>query len=913
MEELVSDLRRVSDSQLQTIRQLEAERGELAVRIHMLESSTFWRMTGPLRRTASRMSPNVVFALRRTAKLIWWTITPHRIPARLRFIAARRKGIAESLARVSAVDNILPRQSQNVSPAGLESHFDGKWYIAEYPEVVASGMDPLQHYLAHGWREGKNPNPLFDVRWYLESNPSLREQCIEPLGHFLSVAAGAVAPCTGNSLRGWPLSADRFGQVPEQFPAHYGPVGRIVAHGIPDEVFLSQLDDVDVVSFDIFDTALVRKVAHPTSVFDLLQFRFPHLRTSENFGVADVRFWAEREARERAQRLQGTVEIGIDDIYAVLGEALSIKGAELNALRDAELDIERSVLVANPKVLGWYSEAKRAGKRVIFVSDMYLPSEFLASVLVNQGFEGAQVYVSCEYGVGKGQRQLFEKVRLAWGIPAQKFLHTGDNFHSDKVSAEAMGWRAIHFVEAANVQPYAQQLIDTTGINIGNPSVSIGLGLSHAHRLGVEASNDGASEKLAKHIGYEILGPTILGFTGWLGARAKRAGLSKILFLARDGWLPAKTYERIQSHAGLSAEGHYVLASRRLLYSNNLRPGRDVANAIRSIGYSKGTTLAEYLDIFHVTADEAQRCGASIGISDVHAPIERSFGADLNYREVQAKLADLIKAMAPIVLERAGERRAALRDYYEGVAGLRGTGKVGLVDFGWAGSLLEPLEAILKEIDPALQVSAYFFGLNTRSNSVIPGSINASSYFFDRKDCAQPQSPLVLPNMARPQDVVGASLSLLEVLVSANNTTVVDLSTSSNGKGFSVTYAEDSYSPAQRRFLETAHEACLRFVDDALPFLPRNAELWDLKPLIAQGWQRLLSSPESSEAAYLGAFPHRVDASGHAANTTLVSLPDPGAGAESLWDEFQRAMWPAGWFALLDPAARATMLGSWRK
>ena len=51
--------------------------------------------------------------------------------------------------------------------------FDAAWYLADNPDVAASGMDPLTHYLDTGWREGRDPNPLFDVSWYLSQHPEI--------------------------------------------------------------------------------------------------------------------------------------------------------------------------------------------------------------------------------------------------------------------------------------------------------------------------------------------------------------------------------------------------------------------------------------------------------------------------------------------------------------------------------------------------------------------------------------------------------------------------------------------------------------------------------------------------------------------------------------------------------------------
>ncbi len=44
--------------------------------------------------------------------------------------------------------------------------FDAEWYLATYPDVAAADMDPMEHYLVRGFREGRDPAPGFDTRYY---------------------------------------------------------------------------------------------------------------------------------------------------------------------------------------------------------------------------------------------------------------------------------------------------------------------------------------------------------------------------------------------------------------------------------------------------------------------------------------------------------------------------------------------------------------------------------------------------------------------------------------------------------------------------------------------------------------------------------------------------------------------------
>ncbi len=41
--------------------------------------------------------------------------------------------------------------------------FDRAWYLAQYPDVAESGIDPVEHYLRWGVAEGRSPGPEFDA------------------------------------------------------------------------------------------------------------------------------------------------------------------------------------------------------------------------------------------------------------------------------------------------------------------------------------------------------------------------------------------------------------------------------------------------------------------------------------------------------------------------------------------------------------------------------------------------------------------------------------------------------------------------------------------------------------------------------------------------------------------------------
>jgi hypothetical protein len=63
--------------------------------------------------------------------------------------------------------------------------FDEAWYLANNPDIAVSGVDPMTHYLATGWKEGRDPGPKFYTAWYLDSYDDVKQAGINPLVHYL--------------------------------------------------------------------------------------------------------------------------------------------------------------------------------------------------------------------------------------------------------------------------------------------------------------------------------------------------------------------------------------------------------------------------------------------------------------------------------------------------------------------------------------------------------------------------------------------------------------------------------------------------------------------------------------------------------------------------------------------------------
>ncbi len=91
-----------------------------------------------------------------------------------------------SLASDGAGGTLLRTTHRLSAPvsAGPGRDFDPAYYLSHNPDGAAAGLDPLPHYLAHGWREGRDPNAYFSTAWYLNQNPDVAASGANPLQHY---------------------------------------------------------------------------------------------------------------------------------------------------------------------------------------------------------------------------------------------------------------------------------------------------------------------------------------------------------------------------------------------------------------------------------------------------------------------------------------------------------------------------------------------------------------------------------------------------------------------------------------------------------------------------------------------------------------------------------------------------------
>lgn len=295
------------------------------------------------------------------------------------------------------------------------------------------------------------------------------------------------------------------------------------------------IEKYDVISFDIFDTLLMRRVLYPEDVFALLE------QTSgiENF------FRARQEAERRLYREGG--QPTLRDIYREVQKALLLDEVKVGELYHQEIETEKKVLIPRKDMVGLMKRAVDEGKTVWLISDMYYSSDVLREFLSNCGIDGFhKIFVSCDYGIGKTQG-LYGLIQKETGI--NSWLHIGDSPEADEAAALASGVDVFTIKSALDmVEISTWDYLLRRQLNLAERTLLGGI-LAEVFNSPFELYKaEGRAEiKKAFELGRIIFAPVLMGVFFWVMEKCTGEN-DVILWGARDGYLFYRMHRAYQKY-----------------------------------------------------------------------------------------------------------------------------------------------------------------------------------------------------------------------------------------------------------------------------------------------------------------------------------------------------------------------------
>jgi predicted HAD superfamily hydrolase len=297
------------------------------------------------------------------------------------------------------------------------------------------------------------------------------------------------------------------------------------------------MDEADVISFDVFDTLLCRRVLRPTDVFRVID---------DLLGKKDYIFSKER-MRAEASFMDGSNPT-LHEIYQVFKADTGVDEAEIHSLFELEIETERRLLKRREAVCSILERAVHMGKRVIIISDMYFTQDILTKLLADFGITGYErLYVSSEYRKAKSEG-LFELVKAEINDDSLKWLHIGDNVHTDIYPAQKAGietFRIYGTVEMLESSIYSG-LLEKNNSQEENIVSAYFAAEAFNDPFGVYEKNGKLVIESADDLGRLLIAPVVFKYLMWLIDKLKNDDIDLIVFPSRDGYILKIIYDYIK-------------------------------------------------------------------------------------------------------------------------------------------------------------------------------------------------------------------------------------------------------------------------------------------------------------------------------------------------------------------------------
>jgi FMN phosphatase YigB (HAD superfamily) len=329
------------------------------------------------------------------------------------------------------------------------------------------------------------------------------------------------------------------------------------------------ISQYDAVSFDLFDTLIMRKTLEPADVFDIVEDRI------QKKGIQIPRFKIMR--REAELQAKGA---NLYKIYEILGKQAGLTKEQEKIVMETELACEKCVLLPRKKMIEIFEYARSLGKKVSIISDMYLTEELLGELLEEMHIRGYnKIYVSCDYGVSKGNG-LFE--RYLKDNKNMSCLHIGDNPMADVQAPLKYGMDSYGIKSAFEMMKISNFVNIMPWVNHCNEKNLLGLVLAEVFNnpfalydtAGVVRVD--SFEKIGKIFAASLAAIYILELISYL---EKETDYQKVIFGARDGYIFMKIYDKFREKYGKNRElpePVYLLVSRKLCIRAGMKTGNDV-------------------------------------------------------------------------------------------------------------------------------------------------------------------------------------------------------------------------------------------------------------------------------------------------------------------------------------------------
>lgn len=314
-------------------------------------------------------------------------------------------------------------------------------------------------------------------------------------------------------------------------------------------------------SFDIFDTLITRKVATPKGIFVLMKDiinqspQFADLPNDVKTNFFNYRTNSEFYLRQINNQWNDGKDISLDMIYNHIQYTYFLTNEQTQAIKELEIQLELDNIIPIKENIEKLKVLLEKGKRVVLISDMYLPEYIIKEMLLKCDPVLCQVklYLSSTLGFMKTKQALFHYVKEQENVEFREWTHMGDNKFADFFCARKLGIKAVLY-PYVKFKEYEKSLLVA---NSQNSFVQISLGCAKNIRLNKFPNDEKAQ------LGASLAGPILFPYIYWLLDQAQKRGIERLYFIARDGYILKLIADLIIKENNLPIKTKYIYGSRK--------------------------------------------------------------------------------------------------------------------------------------------------------------------------------------------------------------------------------------------------------------------------------------------------------------------------------------------------------------
>lgn len=454
-----------------------------------------------------------------------------------------------------------------------------------------------------------------------------------------------------------------------------------------------------LISFDIFDTVLIRKCGLPENIFPIV---------AEKLFPNDLAFQQEFVQ----SRIYRTVVLSRTNpnytLYDIYNTDIveSFQPYTQQQLIDCELSVEEEMLTRNNTIVETIEKYRQKDYTIAFISDMYISQEFIKKILVREHIfqDGDQLFVSNAVKKRKDDGSLYDYVQEL--NKPSLWKHYGDNRKSDYKEARKKGIEA-HLINSG-FTPLEKDLQEASTQFRSYKSLSLLMGLLRSVRL--QECNTADARLVV-----DFLSSAYIPYVNYLLQDAHRRGFTHLYFLSRDSYILEEIAKHIP-HEGI--EFHYLFVSRASLILPYL--WKATKNQLKLLLVNDLIYVDNILKRLHLSREKLEKERFTISFDQVDT------------EERKEKLLDILfdSKIYPIWQSYAAKEYETCCGYFR-QEGLFNDSSIALVDVGWTGTTRLMINSIRNKHGLySSEIFSYYWYL---TDNVLPSKYGHYSAFMKRE------------------------------------------------------------------------------------------------------------------------------------------------------------------------------------